>query len=161
MLSSYKFPIDTQPAIGNGDEAKAIQNGFREIQDHMQESCAIGLAGKGILDQLTHVYNECSVPNWDGDNALAIKYTSYLYAWNFLKSFPLDIAPLEIDAEPDGHINLEWYRSPRCILSISVDPDGYLHYAALVGNRKIYGSEKISSTVPKLILDLISEINPQ
>jgi len=53
----------------------------------------------------------------------------------------IGVSAANVGAESDGHITFEWYTSPRHILSISVSPDGKLHYAALIGSRKAYGTE--------------------
>ncbi|MFH0937823.1 MAG: hypothetical protein V1899_00835 [Planctomycetota bacterium] len=64
-----------------------------------------------------------------------------------------------VGAEPDGHVTLEWHHSSRRTLSVSVSPDGELHYAALFGASKVYGTEPFFGNVPKSILDLISQVD--
>jgi hypothetical protein len=44
------------------------------------------------------------------------------------------------------------------VLSISVTPDGNLHYAAISGLRTSYGTEPFFDIVPRTIINLIFEI---
>jgi len=41
---------------------------------------------------------------------------------------------------------------------VSVSPEGDLHYAALLGPNKAYGTELFFGEVPKAILDLIARV---
>jgi hypothetical protein len=43
-------------------------------------------------------------------------------------------------------------------LSVSVSPDGELHYAALLGLSKAYGTEPFFGEAPRPILDLIFRV---
>lgn len=47
----------------------------------------------------------------------------------FIQKLPLGFPQPEVSSEPDGHINLEWYRLPRQVLSVSISPNGRLHWA--------------------------------
>jgi hypothetical protein len=53
---------------------------------------------------------------------------------------------------------LEWYHSPRRTLSISFSKNSELHYAALLGASKTYGTEPFFGDVPKIIVDLVSRV---
>jgi hypothetical protein len=64
-----------------------------------------------------------------------------------------------IGAEPDGHITVEWYRSPQRTLSVSVSPNRALHYAALLGKERICGTERFGARMPQALSDLIARIN--
>ena len=63
-----------------------------------------------------------------------------------------------IGAEPDGQITVEWYRSPQRTLSVSISPDGELHYAALLGSAKTCGTEPFTGAVPNVVADLIHRV---
>jgi hypothetical protein len=84
---------------------------------------------------------------------------TYHLAHKFLAALPLDIPAPSIGAEPDGHITLEWYRSPQCTLSVSISPKGDLHYAAFFGLERICGTEMFRARMPQALSDLIARIN--
>jgi hypothetical protein len=135
--------------------ASAIEKGFR----HLDDSNSLRTAGSAAFDELCSVADECKDRNWDGQGAMPVSHEAYWAAFRFIENLPLDIPEFTVGAEPDGHITLEWYRSPHQTLSISVSPEAELHYAALMGPRRTRsGTEPFLSDVPDAILDLISEV---
>lgn len=51
-------------------------------------------------------------------------------ATKFLNLLSEEDLPSSHCADPDEQFSFEWYENPNWILSVSVDPAGYLHYAA-------------------------------
>ena len=75
-----------------------------------------------------------------------------------VESLPLGFPKPSIGSEPDGQLTLEWYKSPRRSLSVSVDPDGLLHYAGLYSASKRYGSlARSSQSAPSELIQLVRE----
>lgn len=64
----------------------------------------------------------------------------------------------EVSAEPDGHINLEWYRKPRRVVSVSIAPDNRLHWATLIGTESPRGTVRYIDRIPNLILGQIARV---
>ena len=60
-----------------------------------------------------------------------------------------------VGAEPDGQISFEWHRSARRTLSVSIDPEGRLHYSALLGASKVHGEEPFFGEMPERIGEII------
>lgn len=146
---------------GNSNTALFVEELAQEGRRELQKSRALGLRGMGAFDELDQVYTECKESNWDGYGALPVSEATYQLAYQFLEALPLGTPPPSFGAEPDGHLTLEWHRSPQWTLSISVSPEGELHYAALLGIRKAYGTEPFFGDVPKTIRDLIHRITIQ
>jgi hypothetical protein len=111
-----------------------------------------------MFEELSQVFEECREPSWDGYGAQSVREETYDLAHQFLAALPLSTPVPSIGAEPDGHITVEWYRSPQRTLSVSISPDGDLHYAALLGLTKAYGTEPFVGEVPKIISDLIHRV---
>ncbi|MDP3030051.1 MAG: hypothetical protein Q8O04_11285 [Deltaproteobacteria bacterium] len=156
-------PITTMLSFGgstsaSGNTAQYITTQAEQWLGRLQNSHALGLGAKGVFDELRNIRNQCSSPDWDGYGALPVTDHTFIMALSFLKALPLGIPAPTVGAEPDGQITLEWYRSPRHILSISISPEGDLHYAALQGRRKNYGTEPYWGDVPQIILDLIHQV---
>ena len=76
----------------------------------------------------------------------------------FIQNLPLGFPQPEVSSEPDGHINLEWYRLPRRVLSVSIGPNGRLHWAALIGTESPRGSARYIERIPEIILDQIARV---
>lgn len=113
---------------------------------------------KGFFDELFETVEECREPNWDGYGAQPVRDETYRFAYEFLTALPLDTPAPSVGAEPDGHLTVEWYRSPEETLSVSITADGNLHFAALLGLTKAYGTEPFVGEVPKMISDLIHRV---
>jgi hypothetical protein len=83
---------------------------------------------------------------------------TYRAAYLLIESLPLGFPRPSIGAEPDGQLTLEWYKSPRRCLSVSVDPDGFLHYAGLYGPSKRYGTMMFTGTAPNELILLVRDV---
>ncbi len=79
-------------------------------------------------------------------------------AIRFIQNLPLGFPQPEVTREPDGHINFEWYRSPRRIFSVSIAPKNRLHWAALIGTESPRGTAWYLERIPTSILDVIARV---
>src|SRR5438874_10505509 len=148
-------PVTTR---GRSDAARHVAEQMQTSRQHLQRSFSLGLEGKGVFSELCSIAEECQAPNWDAQGAAPVAQETYRLAYRFLESLPFGIPAPSVGAEPDGHLTLEWHRSPRRTLSVSVSPEGDLHYAALLGASKAYGTEPFIGDPPKPILDLIHRV---
>ncbi len=143
---------------GTSKTAGFIARQTHKWRQRLQESYALGQRAKGTVSDLYQVFEECRHPNWDGHGAVPVPARAYQLAYQLLEALPLGMPAPSLGAEPDGHLTLEWHRSPRRTLSVSVSPEGDLHYAALVGISKHYGTEPFYGEAPKAIVDLIYRV---
>ncbi len=104
--------------------------------------------GEAVFKDLLKTFEECREPNWDNYGAEPVRERTYRLARRFLTALPLGTPVPSVGAEPDGHITLEWYRSPQRTLSASVSADGDLHCAALLGAERICGTETFRARMP-------------
>lgn len=158
MTAVRKFAFDQVTSQGTSDAARFVAERGEQGRRRLQDSYTLGMGGKGVFAELGAVAEECHLPNWDGYEAAPIRDETYLLAYRFLDALPLGTPAPSVGAEPDGHLTLEWHRAPRRTLSVSVSPEGDLHYAALLGPRRAYGTEPFFGEVPKVILDLIRRV---
>ena len=148
-------PMNTPAASGT---AHFVTQQSGQNWRRLNGSSSIGIGGSGVMDQLCGVYEQCAVAGWDGYDAAAINQEAYLTAYRLLEALPLGVPAPTVGAEPDGHLTFEWHRGARRTLSVSVSPDAELHYAALLGTSKAYGTEPFLGDVPKTVLDLIRRV---
>jgi hypothetical protein len=146
----------SEPVLTRGfsEEARLLQKTAQEGRKHLRSSNVLGT----VSDELAAVWEECRTPNWDGHDAIPVQQDTLRNTYCFLESLPLGFPAPSIGAEPDGALTLEWRRSPRRILSVSVHPDSDLHYAALFGPNRSCGTEAFFGEVPPQILDLIRRV---
>jgi len=126
--------------------------------DQIRETNVFGSERNLAMDELRQTYEECRTPNWDGFDAQAVVDEVFFVASEVLDSLPLGMRAPTVAAEPDGHLTLEWYRSPSRTLSLSISPSRDIHYAALLGARKAYGSEPFYEALSSTIVDLINQV---
>jgi hypothetical protein len=79
-------------------------------------------------------------------------------ACRFVQTLPLGFPLPSVTGEPDGHINLEWYRNPRNLLTVSVGPENRLYWAALIGSEDPRGSCRFVDRIPKTLLYYIARV---
>lgn len=142
---------------GTSEEAQYIANERDLISSRLQESIVLGLEGKGVFSELDAVYNECNKPDWDGYGALRVLPETRINAQSFLNSLELEIPRPSVGAEPDGHLTFEWHTARRRTLSVSIDPYGNVHFAAILGSSVRYGTEPLG-THASIIEELVREV---
>lgn len=111
-----------------------------------------------LLDQLIDAFIEASSDEWDGPGSVAVERETLLIAKQFVESLPSRYRTPEITPEPDGYINLEWFKTKRRLLTVSVSPDGRLHWAALIGDEDPRGSCFFSGKAPKTLLHILERV---
>ena len=111
--------------------------------------------------KIDEVASECNAEGWDGYGAKAVMVAAVAAACALADALDSGLTVPEIGAEPDGVLTLEWYRSPRWTLSVSVHADGLLHYAALFGPERICGTEVFRARMPQVLNELITRIEQQ
>lgn len=108
-----------------------------------------------LNDSLIDLYLETKQENWAGYPSASLSTSCLRMVSDILQALPADIENPNLGADPDGQVTLEWYRNPARLVSVSVDPQGYLHYAALMGSKKAYGTEPYFDEFPQSISELI------
>jgi len=145
---------------GYSSAADFVGKRATEIRFQLQDSYTLGMGGKGVLEELRSTVEGFGMSNWDGYGAEPVSKDAYWVALEFLEALPLGTPAPSVGAEPDGDLTFEWYSSPQRVLSVSVSSQGELHYSALVGSSKVYGTEVFSGEVPRVILDQIRRVQP-
>ena len=145
-----------QPTSGFSQEADLLSRAANAVRRRQRLSTAFGR--QEAFDQLGEVWSECSQENWDGHGALPIAADTLRETYCLLETMPDNIPSPSLGAEPDGHLTLEWHRSRRRTLSVSVTPNGELHYAALLGPNREYGTEAHFGELPVRILELVERL---
>ena len=149
--------MSTTTLRGGSQTAEYIQQQLADQHRYLHKSAALGIE-QVLRDELAETWEECSQPDWDGYNALPVTPDSFANAERLLLSLPLGTELPSIGAIPSGHISLEWHHSRRRTLTVTVDEDGDLHYAALLGPGRVCGTEPFFDETPQIILDLIARV---
>jgi hypothetical protein len=110
---------------------------------------------KGALRQIAE---DCGRADWDGARALPVSDATCELAAQVLDALPLAVPLPTLGAEPDGQVTLDWHRGTRQTVSVSVSEDGELHYAALLGRGKAWGTEPFEAEFPVVIAELVRRL---
>jgi hypothetical protein len=142
---------------GFSREAVYVSRDARKQRLRLNQSSVIG--SEAVRDELGAVWNECRVNDWDALGAAPVSVETLRNAYVFLEALPRWTPAPSIGAEPSGCLTFEWHRDGRHTLSVSIDEENYLDYAALFGPSTRYGSEAFFGEVPDSILDLIRKVH--
>ncbi len=153
-ISSTFLANHPSPAVS--DDGQSINRESERRWQEMQLPASAGFAN--VFDELADVAQDCSASGWDGYDAAAVLPETIAEAKRFVQSLPPGLSPPSVGAEPDGHVTFEWHFSARRTLSISISPDGNLHYAALLGLSRRYGTEPFLGHLPVVLVQLIHEV---
>ncbi|MFP4381330.1 MAG: hypothetical protein ACLFUS_12585 [Candidatus Sumerlaeia bacterium] len=159
MSNALSFPNPTMPIGSNSNSklANSIWDLISQVPERLYDS-SLGWGKRKILDELSSVFEESCKAGWDGQEAIPVSSETLRLAEIFLLALPDDLPFPSPGAEPDGQITFEWYTSKSRIISISIDPQSKLHYAALIGPSKAYGTERFYDQIPEGILRLIRRV---
>ena len=144
------------PSRAVSDEARYINDQAIENWRSAQETQVLGNAE--LFDDLEELADECGEADWDGYGAAAISREAINGADGFLRSLPAIAHRPTLGAEPDGQVTFEWHTSPKRTLSVSVGQDGMLHYSALIGSSRYFGTEPFLGDCPNVILQLVQRV---
>lgn len=87
-----------------------------------------------VRGQIASVVAESTLPGWDGYDAKPISGSAEFHAM-YLTSHLVPFCRVvpDVASEPDGSIELEWFRNKNWRLVVSVDGNGVVTYASKCG----------------------------
>lgn len=144
------------PSLAVSHEGARVRERSHQSRFQLRNTSREGIAA--VYAQLRRLEGECARSGWDGYGAEPVSSDAVRTAQRFVEALPLNVPVPSIGAEPDGHVTLEWHRERARTLSVSVTPDGGLHYAGLFGAASVYGTEPFMREVPRIIIDLIRRL---
>lgn len=145
--------------VGLSGDAQFVDRSARDSLLGFRKAYSLDDGRRAVQAELAGQQEECSRPGWDGYGAEPVTMDSYRNAYRFIEALPSGFPMPSVGAEADGHLTLEWYRNPSRVVSVSVSPDGELHYAALLGfSARRNGTEPFIGEVPADLLQLIRRV---
>ena len=136
--------------------AQILKESEQLHSDRQQE--AMTFSRQPAIDAVCDAWLACQAANWDGENSLPISKSTFETTCRLIAALPHGFPSPTVAAEPDGHLDLEWYKHPRRTLSVSVSPKGTLHWAALIGTENLRGSCPFFDEIPETLLYWIGRV---
>jgi hypothetical protein len=143
---------------GASDAADYVAEQARRSREQVESSYTFGSGIDQLRRELCAVCDEAAERGWDGYGAIPVRTEAYRNAYLLIEGLPFGTPLPTAGVEPDGHVTLEWHRGPRRTLSVSISPEGDLHFAALIGREKDYGTRMFVGEVPQRIYELIQRV---
>lgn len=141
---------------GASDAARLIEQTRSQIFQHCNN--AVTLSCSDAIEAVFEAWQSTDEAWKLGDDEVAIFDEVKDTAIRFIQNLPLGFPQPDVTAEPDGHLNLEWYRNARRVISVSIAPNGRLHWAALVGTESPRGTARYIDRIPSVIIDQIARV---
>ncbi len=141
---------------GASDAALLIEQMRNQILERCNDS--VTLSRSDAIESIFEAWQSTDESWKVNDDEVAVTEEVKDTAIRFIQNLPLAFPQPEVSSEPDGHINLEWYRSPRRVFSVSIAPNNRLHWAALIGTESPRGSVRYIERIPEIILDQIARV---
>jgi hypothetical protein len=157
-LASLLISTSTLSTPGSSLTAKDIAKRLSEGRKELLDSHFLGFGAKLAMNGLAAVAQECRTANWDGYGAEPVSQEAIDQAKRFLEALPLEMQPTSVGAEADGSVTLEWYRSIKRTLSISIASSARLHYAAVYDATGKSGFEDFFGRISEDIINLINRV---
>jgi hypothetical protein len=146
------------PVTDDRTYAERIDESVAVVEDALRDSFELGHSS--CLNDLFDLWHDCKRPDWDGHGALPVGEAEFDAACRFVNALPIGFERPSVGAEPDGQITLEWYRTRHRLVSVSVDPAGVLHYAALFGINPQSGRIAFfAGETPLELIELVKRLN--
>lgn len=141
---------------GFSDAAVVLEQALRRIEKRCES--AVTLSRQEALDSVWEAWL-ATEGGWKlSDDETAITEEVRNTAIRFVEALPLGFPQPAVAAEPDGHINFEWYRSPRRLISVSIGPANKIHWAALIGSESPRGVARFIDRLPNSILHYVARV---
>jgi hypothetical protein len=159
MTATALIAFGGRTTAGASDAARFVACQAEQGRRQLQSSYSLGLHSRGIFEELAAAADAAREAGWDGYGADIVQPETFLHSYRFVEALPLGTPAPAISPEPDGHLAFEWYVSPHRTLSVSVSPEGELHYSAILGPNKAFGTEVFLGEMPRTVLDLIRRVH--
>lgn len=143
-------------AVGFSEAAQTV---YRVQEDEAKRrEDTVTFSQHSLNDQLIDLAIDCGFDGWESEGSVAVDRRTLMVTKKLIESLPMVYRTPFISGEPDGSVDLEWYVHPRRILSVSVDANGILHWAALIGEEDPRGSCRFFDEPPKTLLYWIDRV---
>lgn len=152
------YSASCDPMRSASDVGQEIRQTLSGVSAHMRSSFTFGEPWHQTIVNLAELMQECSRHGWDGYEAPGISFLTASNALEFIRTIPFGVPLPEISATSAGEITFEWAQGARRIVTVAIGENGEVHYAALNGLRKTFGSYPMNSTFDPVLSDLIETV---
>lgn len=155
--------VASQPFARRGTavsaEADDVSRAAFAVVSNVERSESLFGDKSAVISQLWQLHDECSEPDWDGNDAMPLSEVAVATAIEFIKAIPTGMPLPEVAPEPEGAISLDWIASRTRRLTVSVKNSTRLAYAWMDGTDRGHAVARFDGgEIPARILQDISSI---
>ena len=136
------------PIIGGKLSWQIWDNQLSAIRDI---ASAIRPARPKLKRQIQDIASKAREENWDGDNAAAVLSEVVQNAMQLADLLPADIVEPEVSPTPHGEIDFDWMNADREMLTLGVDVNGEVAWAAELNSSSSRGILTEMNKLPSLL----------
>jgi hypothetical protein len=162
IASSYKASSPLFNDTGVSDAAIVLKGVFDTFLEDRTESIYLKRKfslPESVLNELSDIESECRFDNWDEEDASKVAKTTISKAKELLLSLPKALQSPDIEAEINGSISFEWYKTNKLVFVVMINELGVLKYAGLFGPiERRRGTSYFDGFIPEDILAMIKKV---
>ncbi len=136
------------PIIGGKISRQIWDNQLSAIRDI---ASAIRPDRPELKRQIQDIGHRAGEENWDGDNAAAVLPPVVQHAMQLADLLPADIVDPEVSPTPHGEIDFDWMNADREMLTLGVDVNGEVAWAAELNRSSSRGILTEMNELPSLL----------
>jgi hypothetical protein len=143
----YEFP-EASSLLGELNANKVVSEAVERL---VVKSWSLAHNRLKALEKLQQIQQECSVANWDGEDADPISSEAITFAAEFIARLPIDFPMPELTASSKGEVVLDWIESQARMATVYLAPSGHVLFAWVYDGENNYGSYTFAGRVdPRL-----------
>jgi hypothetical protein len=139
-------------------QGQAIYLQLERVREGLRSSYSQGDVWNKSRIAIDEILRECSHPDWDGYHAIPLHHQTARNARQFAEALPPQFPAPQVSATVAGDITFEWAQSHYRTVTVAVDEHGKVHYAAINGNAKAFGSFPLVDVLGSPIFSLIASV---
>lgn len=153
QAQSLNYASYSSVASNEGSDVAVLLAG---LVDFRNKSTAVKSSRSPMIDELSSIYADCQMANWDGNGADPIGIDTINQTKLLLDAIPQGVMAPELAPEPDGRVSLDWLVARNRILSISLGSGSTIPFAYSNGLSRGHGVTEFSQgRFPRDLFELL------
>jgi hypothetical protein len=152
-MTAFSLTVRWPGLLSSNDRAVSQEaQRLRNIPEQYVASCSsvsVEEPYRRVATAVIEAAQEASQPNWDGQGGLPTTQGAVAQAFAFLDVLPTTLTEPDVSVDPDGELSFGWSLGPRRAVTASINADGKISFAALIGASRLHGTYYLLDTLPE------------
>jgi hypothetical protein len=145
-----------EPSESSNAMISELRDTIRGIVRDLTRSRTLGESYSAILEQLDNLELDCSLPNWDGEDAAPVSGEAVVRAREFVEALPRDLPQPEITAGRDGEVLFDWIKDQKRMVTAYVTTSGLIRFVYINNQENDFGAFVFAGRVdPRLTIFIL------